>query len=180
MTARRAQMAGYALALVLTFGVGILVGQQFCADEPVPPPEPECPPRPPPEIIEVCPPEEPPDEVEEAAPVEPKPRDPPPDGDELPDSSPPDTARNRQRLLGWARDQSSTLQGCPRDRGHTYRLAIRLELDDQGDVSGVTIDSDDREPAPELDACLRERIERWTLPDELEPTHRELMFRLTL
>lgn len=183
MTARYAQLFGQTAAMALAFGVGLLVGQQFCVEEPEKP-EPKCTPET--QVVEVCHPEDPPEESEEPEESEPAPSSAEPrevdtpTGDQLPEASKPASPEERQRLLGWARGESSTLQGCPRDRGKTYRLAISLELDAEGNVDAVSIDADDESPASELDACLHERIADWTLPDDLDPPQRPLFFRLTL
>ena len=182
MSARRAHIAGQLAAVALAFGVGIFVGQQFCVEPPQAPPERECPDEP--QIVEHCPPDEPVIEelaVDESEASSPSPaeRDVAPTGERLPDAAPPPTPRERQRLLAWARAQSSTLQGCPRDMGHTYRLAISLDIDDSGTVDAITIDSNDNLP-PEFRSCLRTRIGNWILPEDLPPPERPLFFRLTL
>ena len=188
MTKRRSQTAAYAVAMVLFFVVGVLVGQQFCAHGPATDGEDgeddqevvekRCPPSLP-VIYEYCPPDPPPEKPDE----EPPPPPPPPqeeEGDTLPEGPPPATAEERQRLLGWARDQSSTLESCPRDLGTAYRLAITIGLNDDDEITSVAINSDERELSGELQQCLRERILQWGLPEDLSPPQRELFFQLTL
>lgn len=170
-------MAGQFVLSALLFGVGILVGQQFCTEAPEPPPPPECP-EPSTRVVEHCP-----EEPEEEPVAEPDP-DPPEqpresESDPLPDEPPPVDPQQRRRMLAWARDQSATLEGCPRDLGTTHRLGITIELDDDNAIDGVSITAD--EPLDgELRTCLEDRISQWTLPDEFEPRRRELFFGLTL
>lgn len=182
MSARPSQIAAHAASLVLVLAVGILIGQQFCVPD-IEEPEPEeleCPTSPP-RIVEYCPPEpEPEPEIKSVEEPPPPPREVETTGEALPDGPPPATAEQRQLLLGWARDQSTTLQGCPRDRGHTYRLAITVGLDDDGNIDDVSINNADEDLSAELDACIQQRIEQWELPDDLKPSQRQLVFQLTL
>lgn len=168
------QTASWLVALVLVFVVGILVGQQFCVEAPQEPPPPDCPPPAQPQIIEFCPPP--------ADDPEPEPEPPEFDEaqqDELPDSPPPVEPDERRRLLGWARDQSTTLEACPRDLGETHRLGVTLEIEDR-DVVDVSLSTDDQQLTAEFEACLHRRIGDWQLPEDLTPPGRELFFHLTL
>ncbi len=181
MNQSRARTVSFTVALILVFVVGVLTGQQFCVDEPPPSPEPiaeqsERLPRIVPWLVPYCPAADPDDEIEtiDAEPVDHGDPD-----DALPDTPPPATAEQRQKLLGWARDQSSTLETCPRDLGETHRLAITLEID-EGDVADVSINTDDEHFASEFRTCLRERILDWRIPDDLHPLQTELVFYLTL
>lgn len=183
MTSRRTQIPAHILALALAFGVGILMGQQFCLPPAEEPEEVDCPTQEP-RLVEYCPPV-----VVEKDPEPPV--DPPPalaseerrrtsTGETLPESPPPATAQQRRLLLGWARDQASTLQGCPRDLGTTYRLAVTLDLDDSGAITEVSINTDRDEINTELTTCLRERIRQWRVPEELRPPQNRVVFRLNL
>ena len=177
MDRRRSHIAAYVVALLLVFVVGILLGRGVCAPPPEEPDEPDCPPQPP-RVVEVCPEdeEEPPPEDE---PVEPQAEPTQQQTDPLPDAPPPVDPEHRRRLLGWAQDQSSTLEGCPRDRGQTHRLGITLVLDDERHVDDVSISAED-DLAGEFRTCLKERMHQWELPEDIEPPGRELFFQLTL
>ena len=181
MQRRHARIATQAISLVLVFVVGVLVGQQFCVADPEEPPEPDCPDSSP-RVVEYCPPEDdepPPEDVDVEPDPEPEPRDIASDSEQLPDSPPPVDPELRRQLLGWARDQSSTLEGCPRDMGTTHRFGITLQLDEDA-IGDVSINTDGDELDPGLRDCLRERIGQWTLPDEFAPVESDLFFHLTL
>ncbi|TXD36886.1 hypothetical protein FRC96_09220 [Lujinxingia vulgaris] len=182
MQPRASQIATQVAAMAMSFAVGLLLGPRLCAP---PPAEVEAPapcPEPDTRIVERCP-EEPPPEVEKPAPAKPvKPsraktvkRDPP-----LPESPPPTTAEDRQRLLAWARDQSISLQGCTRDPGTTYRLSVTLTLDEARSINNVSLNAGPDTLDEGLRRCLETRIADWTLPDDLAPAHRRLVFGLTL
>lgn len=185
MTTDKKQISAQVVSLALVFGVGILVGQQFCAPTAVEPEVLDCPPQTP-KIVEYCPPdpiidEEPQDleeSVEDIAPDPPRERA--STGSALPESPPPTTPQQRRQLLGWARGQASTLQGCPRDLGTTYRLAITLGLDEDGEVNKVTINTDEDDLSGDLQQCLQERILRWKIPADIAPSQDRLVFRLTI
>src|SRR5690554_1341706 len=183
MQRRTSQLATQIAAMAMTFAVGLLLGPRLCA----PPAEeqveqPPCP-EPATRVVEVCPEAEPPPEVEQPAPQRPaKPsrgaavkKDPP-----LPQSPPPTTAEDRQRLLAWARDQSISLQGCPRDPGTTYRLSVTISLSEDRAISEVSLNAGPDTLTEGLRRCLEGRIADWTLPDDLAPAHRRLVFGLTL
>jgi hypothetical protein len=180
-TDRRANLAAQTVTLLVALAVGVLVGREFCAPQPEPleAEDVDCP-IVAPEIVEYCPPEpepEPPKEV--ADPPDPPPRQAESQGTPLPDEPPPVSPEQRRRLLAWARNQSATLQGCPRDRGQTYRFAVTLFLDDEKKIDDVAISSDE-ELGTELRSCLTERILQWNLPDDVDPPQREVVFRLSL
>lgn len=172
---RRQRTVTWSVALVLVFVVGMLVGRQFCAEPPPEPPEPECPPPTEALTVEICPHleyEEPEDQPDPPEPEEPEHR-------QLPDSPPPAEPDRRRQLLGWARDRSTTLEACPRDRGQTHRLGVTLELTDRA-VTDVSISTEEGELSPGFEACVRERIGEWELPEDLPAPGRELFFHLTL
>lgn len=178
MQRRHATVAARVVAAVLLFVVGILVGQQFCTEEPQPPPEPDCPPSPP-RVVERCPPDDEPDDIEIDETVEPAERTAEETSRPLPEEPPPADPEQRRQLLAWARGQSTDLDDCPRDRGDTHRFGITLQLDDDGAVDDVTIASDESVDG-ELRQCLRRQLAKWTVPEELRPTDRQVFFGLTL
>jgi hypothetical protein len=176
---RKRDIAMYAVALVLAFIVGTLVGED-CAT-PSPPEEqgvdlaPVCDPVR--EVVYECPPDAgTPVDVEpsgEAAPsVRPKRRD-------LPAAEPPTTPRQRARLLAWVRDQSVDLDGCRSANKDTYRLSVTLGLRD-GEVAAVRLNASASELPSNVASCLRQRMSTWNPPPDLIEGRRELVFGLTL
>lgn len=179
MTPPPAQRAAQAATLALTFAVGMLVGSQFCAapaDDPVIEEPPDCPE---PTIIETCSePSTPPDIIPEDIP--PPRRERTADREVLPDASPPTDPAARQQILAWIRDRSTTLQGCPRAGDQTYRMAITVDLDDDGAFLNPRLNIDDQQLPDGLQNCLIDRISQWTLPEDLTTNRQTLFFQLTL
>ncbi|RAL24710.1 hypothetical protein DL240_00430 [Lujinxingia litoralis] len=180
MQRRTSQIASQVAAMAMCFAVGLLLGPRLCAPPTPDAAEPvECPP-PTERIVEVCP--EAPAEREKPSPQPAKPsrpapvkKDPP-----LPPSPPPTSAEDRQRLLSWARDQSLSLQGCPRDTGKTYRLSVHLELAADRTIEQVNLNAGPEELSEGLSQCLQRRIAAWKLPDDVAPSSQRLVFGLTL
>lgn len=166
------------IALALAFGVGILVGRACQEPEKVTETVTVTVKEPGPErVVYECPPEE----------TEPKPskvgQKPPKvtqTKKKLPDAPKPITPKERQRLLGWVRDQSADLQGCRPASKETYRLAVTLELTAEGAVRRVRFNAPPRELPSSVQGCLRDRMSRWQPPAELVKDRKELVFGLTI
>lgn len=178
---RKRDIAMYAVALVLAFIVGTLVGEDCATPSPpeeqgVDPDVPLCDPVR--EVVYECPPDAgtPVDAESGGADtmpaVQPKRRD-------LPPAEPPTTPRQRARLLAWVRDQSVDLDGCRSANKDTYRLSVTLELRD-GEVAGVRLNASASELPSNVAGCLRQRMSTWTPPADLIEGRRELVFGLTL
>ena len=176
---RKRDIAMYAVALVLAFVVGTLVGRDCASVAEVPEPTPnntvECDPIK--EIVYECPPDagqtEPQTNGDGAPqPAKAKKR-------ALPKTDPPITPKQRKRLLAWVRDQSVDLEGCRSAAKQTYRLSVTLELD-EGKVRKVKLNAPASELPSNVAGCLRQRMRGWRPPDELIEGRRELVFGLTL
>ncbi|RVU48096.1 hypothetical protein EA187_01265 [Lujinxingia sediminis] len=182
MQPRTSQIATQVAAMAMSFAVGLLLGPRLCAP---PPAEIEAPapcPKAQTRIVERCPEEPPPAPTKPAPakPVKPSRARPVKSDPHLPASPPPTSAEDRQRLLAWARDQSISLQGCTRDPGTTYRLSVTLTLDESRSINDVSLNAGPDALNESLRRCLETRIADWTLPDDLAPAHRRLVFGLTL
>ncbi len=179
---RKRDIAMYAVALVLAFVVGTLVGGE-CSEAPTAP-------EPPPvvaaaicdpvrEVVYECPPDAGTPAPKVEAPGTPvravaaKKRD-------LPPPAPPITPRQRKQLLAWVRDQSVDLEGCRSAAKETYRLSVTLELDEAGAVTAVRLNAPTAEVPSTVSGCLRQRMRAWAPPPDLVAGRRELVFGLTL
>ena len=176
--AQKREILGFAITLILTFAVGILLGRSACA------PEPEQ------EIVEKVVTRE---VVREKTVYEcPKPSQPKaekPKGKrktakkkkkKLPTAAPPLTPKARQHLLAWVRDSSADLEGCRGDTKETFRLAVTLTLDDDHKIKHVRLNAPPNEIPAAVQSCLRKRMKQWTPPADLVKDRSELLFGLTI
>ena len=182
---------GSLVALGLTFGVGVLVGQRACTptqeaskadvatshthllQTPCPQKtvitEVEVP-----TVVYKCPPKEPPLKKGDAPKVK-KPLTP-----KLPAAEP---LRPGQRLelLGWARAQSERLKPCRDDSKEVWRLSVTLELAlEDATIKGVRLNGPPGQIPQEALECLRKEIASWRPPAVLAKGQPELVFGLSL
>ena len=176
---RRRDIAVYTVTLFAAVAVGILIGRSACAPEPetvvkekVVERTPTCPPCDAGEADAARPDvgttgefeREPPGKEEKALPEAPEPPDP----------------KTRKRLLAWVRDHSPELRSCRPSATNTVRLAVTLEIDDEGAVERAKINAPEDDLPRGVLSCLRRRMAEWTPPAELVAGRREVVFGLDL
>lgn len=176
---RKRDIAMYAVALVLAFAVGILVGRD-CGPSPVETEKPQpvvaqCDPIR--DVVYECPPDAgtPQDEPTGQQVATPKPK-----SKALPNTEKPISPRQRKQLLAWVRDQSVDLEGCRSAAKETYRLSVTLELEKDGRVTAVRLNAPSSELPTNVAGCLRERMRSWQPPEDLVDGRHQLVFGLTL
>jgi len=167
----------HAVTLVAAMAVGVLIGRTACEPEPETVVEkktvqrtPDCPPCQP----DTGTPDVSPDGVVAASP------DPPEDKGNRPmpeDPGPPDPTI-RRRMLSWVRDQAPGLRECRPGGGSSVRLAVTLTLTETGEVERAEINAPEKDLSRKTLRCLRDKMQQWSLPENLLGDRRRVVFGL--
>jgi len=98
----------------------------------------------------------------------------------LPDEGP-EAQNKRRRLLSFVRDKSkATLQSCRGTDKQVYRLSVNLVAKKDGSVAKLKINSPPGEVPASILTCLRGRMKVWVLPKEDVTAQQSIIWGLKL